>query len=176
MYLIVSVVTVVPSPSTTTTVICLPALAVIAASVSAVTYNLSSETPTVKSAANAAEEAILGILLVYDEHRESVRRGKIELTAEDFFTSLGKRIFEKIMELQNSDGGFSINIMGEDFSADEMGRMQKMIGNREALSENGTQILKSNIDALKQAKAKSTDGARLEDVLRAKRERLSKNK
>ena len=127
-------------------------------------------------AANAAEEAILGILLVYDEHRESVRRGKIELTAEDFFTSLGKRIFEKIMELQNSDGGFSINIMGEDFSADEMGRMQKMIGNREALSENGTQILKSNIDALKQAKAKSTDGARLEDVLRAKRERLSKNK
>ncbi len=127
-------------------------------------------------AANAAEEAILGILLVYDEHREAVRKGKIELCADDFFTSLGKRIFEKIMELQSSDGGFSINIMGEDFSADEMGRIQKMIGNREALSENGTKILQSNVDALKQAKSKLTDGARLEDVLRAKRERLSKNK
>ena len=127
-------------------------------------------------AANAAEEAILGMLLVYDEHREAVRKGKIELSSDDFFTSLGKRIFEKIMELQGSDGGFSINIMGEDFSADEMGRIQKMIGNREALSENGTKILQSNIEALKQAKSKSTDSARLEDVLRAKREKLSKNK
>ena len=124
-------------------------------------------------AANAAEEAILGMLLLYDEHREAVKNKKIEISADDFFTALGKRIFENIMALHNSDGGFSIDIMGEDFSTDEMGRIQKLLRMRESLSDNGSRVLISNVEALKTAKRK-TSGAGLEDVLRAKRDSMAK--
>ncbi len=125
-------------------------------------------------AANAAEEAILGLLLMYDEHREAVKTGKVELLPEDFFTSLGKRIFEKIMELHNSNEGFSFAMMGEDFDADEMGRIQKLLYMREQLTDNGTQVLRSNIAALKESKSKSSGGG-IEDILRAKREKMGKS-
>lgn len=126
-------------------------------------------------AANAAEEAILGMLLMYDEHREAVKNQRVEISSEDFFTALGKKIFEKIMELHVSDGGFSVDVMGQDFSADEMGRIQKLINQRECLADNGTRVLVSNVEALKKAKKKS-DGGGLEDILKAKRDSLAKQK
>ena len=126
-------------------------------------------------AANAAEEAILGMLLMYDEHREAVKNGKIEISSADFFTTLGRRIYEKIMELHNSEGGFSMLLMGEDFSADEMGRIQKILQMRESLTDNGTKVLVSNVEALKNAKRKSSGGG-LEDILKAKRDSMVKNK
>lgn len=126
-------------------------------------------------AANAAEEAILGMLLMYDEHREAVKNQRVEISSEDFFTALGKKIFEKIMELHVSDGGFSLDVMGQDFSADEMGRIQKLINQRECLADNGTRVLVSNVEALKKAKKKS-DGGGLEDILKAKRDSLAKQK
>ena len=125
-------------------------------------------------AANAAEEAILGMLLMYDEHRETVKNRKIEISGEDFFTALGRRIFEKIMELHNSDGGFSMVLMGEDFSADEAGRIQKLLQAREALTDNGTKVFLSYVDALKKAKRKESGGT-IEDILKAKRDSMSKN-
>ena len=124
--------------------------------------------------ANAAEEAILGMLLMYDEHREAVKKKKIELDADDFFTALGKRIFEKAMELHSSDEGFSLEMMEEAFSADEMGRIQKLIKMREALADNGTKVLASNAVALKESKTKA-EGGGLEAILKAKREKLAKN-
>jgi len=124
-------------------------------------------------AANSAEEAILGMLLLYDEHREAVKRKKIELCADDFFTSLGKKIFEKIMELQNSEEGFSLEMMDEPFSPDEVGRIQKLIKQREVLSDNGTRVFMSNIEALKAAKQKSSGGG-LTDIINAKRKQLEK--
>ena len=124
-------------------------------------------------AANAAEEAILGMLLMYDEHREAVKNKKIEITADDFFTALGKKIFETIMELHNSEGGFSMAVMGENFSADEMGRIQKLLQMREALTDNGTKVLVSNVEALKNAKRK-TSGGGLEEILKAKRDSMAK--
>lgn len=124
-------------------------------------------------AANAAEEAILGMLLMYDEHREAVKNGKIELSPNDFFTALGRRIFEKIMELHSSEGGFSMIIMGEDFNADEMGRIQKILQMRESLTDNGTRVLVSNVEALKNAKRKESGGG-LEDIIKAKRDRMTK--
>ena len=82
-------------------------------------------------------------------------------------------MFEKIMELQNSDGGFSIDLMGEDFSTDEMGRMQKLLHMRETLSDNGSKVFASNVEALKSAKRKASGGG-LEDILRAKRNSMAK--
>lgn len=124
-------------------------------------------------AANAAEEAILGLLLAYDEHRESVVKEKIALSSDDFFTAFGKRVFEKIIELQKSEEGFSMVYMEESFEPDEMGRIQKLLYMRETLTDNGTQVLRSNIEALKESKSKASGGG-IEDILKAKREKLGK--
>lgn len=123
--------------------------------------------------ANAAEEAILGMLLMYDEHREAVKKQKIKITSDDFFTALGKRIFEKIMSLHDSEGGFSMAVMGEDFNVDEMSRIQKLLQMREMLTDNGTQVLVSNVEALKKAKRKASDLG-IDELLKAKRDSITK--
>ena len=126
-------------------------------------------------AANAAEEAILGLLLLYDEHRSAVANGKIALCADDFFTSLGKRMFEAIMILHRSEGGFLFSLLGEDFSTDEMGRMQKYMQERLSLTENGTAVFTRSVEALKNATAKKAEETDLAAVLKRKREKLNQN-
>lgn len=106
--------------------------------------------------ANAIEEAILGLMLMYNEYRDAVVFGKVELCADDFFTELGKRIFTEMLELQKSEGGFLPSLMGEKFTPEEMGRMQKMEYNRRQLTENGWDNFRSAVDALK-AEKKRTD-------------------
>ena len=121
-------------------------------------------------AANAAEETLLGLLLLYDEHRSAVASGKVSLTSEDFFTALGKRMFEAIMQLHSSEGGFLFSLLGEKFNADEMGRMQKYMQERLALTENGRAVLAESIEALKVARAKKAEDTDLAALLRRKRD------
>ncbi|MBE6538315.1 MAG: DNA primase [Ruminococcaceae bacterium] len=103
-------------------------------------------------AANAAEEAILGLLLTYEEHRAAVANGKVELSTDDFFTSLGKRMFDAIMELQVSDSGFEFSLLGETFTPDEIGRMTKYRLERGQLTRNGIDVLLTSVDKLKKEK------------------------
>lgn len=126
--------------------------------------------------ANACEEGILGMLLLYEEHRAAVASGKIPLSAEDFFTDLGRRIFEAIMKLQNSEGGFLFSLLGEIFTPDEMGRIGRMIRARERLSDNGTRVFREHIDRLREATNGSKKTTNLDELLRAKRERLTSQK
>ncbi len=127
-------------------------------------------------AANAAEEAILGLLLLYEEHRSAVASGKVILSAEDFSTSLGKRMFEAIMELQTSEGGFLFSLLGERFTPDEMGRMQKYIQVRSDLTENGSAVFASSIEALRRASQKARESqGNLADMILKKRNRSMKN-
>ncbi len=128
-------------------------------------------------AANAAEETILGLLLLYDEHRGAVLKGKVDLSADDFFTSLGKRMFEAIMELQRSDGGFMFSLLGEKFTADEVGRMQKFIQERSALTENGTAVFAQSIQALKNIRKKKEEAASMDiAAMLARKRNETKNK
>ena len=128
-------------------------------------------------AATAAEEAILGLMLEFPEHRAAVASKKLELCADDFVTELGKRIFEAVCELENGESGFDYSLLGEKFSPDEMGRMQKMIRMRRELSENGREVLQSSIDRLraesKKANAKSADDRIA--ALEAKRKMIKKD-
>lgn len=124
--------------------------------------------------ANACEEGILGMLLLYEEHRAAVASGKIDLTAEDFFTDLGRRIFEAIMRLQKSDGGFMFSLLGETFNTDEMGRIGRMIRARESLSDNGTRVFREHVERLREATRENKKTTNLDELLRAKRERLKK--
>ena len=107
--------------------------------------------------AAAAEEAILGLMMLYDEHRDSVAKGRVELSKDDFFTELGARAFDKIMELQRSEGGYLQSLLGESFNADEMGRLMRMEYKRHQLTSNGTDVLKASVDALKASRKKEAD-------------------
>ena len=122
---------------------------------------------------SAAEDTILGLLLGFPEHRDAVASGKVELSSDDFFTALGKRVFEKVMELHASEGGFDMSLLGEFFSPDEMGRIQKMLRTRLSLSENGGQVLALSVKTLKdehsmQIAKTSGDGVSLIEARRAK--------
>ena len=105
--------------------------------------------------ASAAEEVILGLMLLYDEHRAAVAKGSVELSRDDFFTEFGKRVFDAIIELEKSEGGYSYALLGENFTPDEMGRMQHMEYKRRQLLSNGRDVLEASIKTLKSSKNKT---------------------
>ncbi|MBO7295975.1 MAG: DNA primase, partial [Clostridia bacterium] len=103
----------------------------------------------------AAEEAILGLLMLYPEHRRMITSGTIVLGEDDFFSGLGKRTCARVMQMEAEEGGFDYSLLGEDFSIDEMGRLQSMLQRRRALAENGTAVLRASVETLKQQKQRS---------------------
>ncbi len=102
------------------------------------------------------EETILGLLLLYGEHRRSIATGQIALAAEDFITPLNRRIFEAVMELDASDGGYDFSLLGEFFTAEELGRITRMEQYRRDLSENGTAVLRTAIESLAREREHNT--------------------
>lgn len=130
--------------------------------------------------AAAAEDTVLGLMLLYEEHRRAVREGAVPLTADDFVTAFNRRVFEAIMELENSDGGFSTAVLGEQFDPDEMGRLAKLAQARRNLSENGQSVLKAAVRTLQDEKnAVTKDDAPPEDslerLLEKKRQKMYKS-
>ncbi len=103
-------------------------------------------------AAAGAEEVILGLLLLYEEYRSSVVSGRVDIKEDDFFTSFGRRVFLKIMELTASESGFSLAMLGQYFSSDEMGRIQGFIIKRSDLDNNSIEILRAAAAALREEK------------------------
>ncbi len=102
--------------------------------------------------AAAAEESVLGLLLIYGEYRKAVADGAVALSADDFITAFHRNVFEKMMEMERSEYGFRFELFGESFSPDEVGRIQKMEVARQSLSQNGPQVLRSAVDALHTAR------------------------
>mgnify|MGYP002644021973 FL=1 len=130
--------------------------------------------------AAAAEDTVLGLMLLYEEHRRAVREGAVSLTADDFVTAFNRRVFEAIMELENSDGGFSTAVLGEQFDPDEMGRLAKLAQARRNLSENGQSVLKAAVRTLQdEINAVTKDDAPPEDslerLLEKKRQKMHKS-
>ena len=117
-------------------------------------------------------------MLLYPEHRRAVCDGKVVLTQELFFTSLGKKAFAAICTLENSEQGFDFSALGEQLSPDEMGRLVRLQQDRQALSNNGIEVLQDAAAALatekeKQAQRESGD---LQAELARRRAALKKNK
>ncbi len=104
--------------------------------------------------AKAAEEAVIGLLLMYEEYRESVCRGKVELKKEHFLSEFHGRAFEKIIELQKEDQ-YDFALLGADFSPDEMGRLQGLEQKRRVLTENGRTVFENCVTAVKRESAGS---------------------
>lgn len=126
----------------------------------------------------AAEDAIIGLLLLYGEHRRAVKEGTISLTGEDFITSFGRRAFQQIMALETDDGGYEFSLLGQFFNPDEMGRLAKLEQNRRALSENSSAVLRAAVDTLREEKQRQggQDATPLEDIGRLLAEKRKQKK
>ncbi len=123
--------------------------------------------------AASAEETVLGLLLLFDSHREEVTSGRVKLTDEDFFTDFGRRAFNAVCELHKSDRGFDFTLLGESFSPDEISRLERCRKRREQLSENGLEVLAAAAGVLRSERAKNGEKGSLAEVLEAKRRALA---
>lgn len=115
-------------------------------------------------AAAKAEEAVLGMLLLYPEHRQAVQNGKIKLSESDFFTEFGRRVFGAIMQL-DAVGAFDVSLLGESFSPEEQGRIMRMQLARGELSDNGSIVFDESVSALRRETASTGTEDPLGDLM-----------
>lgn len=122
-------------------------------------------------AANDSEENILAMMIIFDEYRHDVVEGKIDLKADDFVTSFGRKVFEILCELERSPEGYSRAMLGQYFNIDEISRLEKIEVNRRQLTRNDREVFDACIKNLKAEKQNGADlgGQELLRMLRQKR-------
>lgn len=93
------------------------------------------------------EENVLGLLLLYPEHRKAVFSQNL-LSEEDFLTELNRRIFTYLKQAyeESEDSHGDIN---EVFEPEQVGRITSMKIKRMQLTDNGSAVLLESIDSLK---------------------------
>ena len=102
--------------------------------------------------ANAAEEAVIGLLLMFPEYRSGVISGKFSLCADDFVSEFNRRAFETVIQLEGEDS-YAFSVLGEFFNTSEISRLSTMELKRRSLTENGPKVFSESIEALKREKS-----------------------
>ena len=102
--------------------------------------------------ANACEEILLGLMLIFDEFRRDAANGSAGVNSDDFVTEFGRRVFEALCELENSEAGYSKAMLGQKFNIDELGRIEKIEVDRMFLSKNDREVFERCIANLKEEK------------------------
>jgi len=97
--------------------------------------------------AAAAEEAILGILLLYPEQLVEAE-STYNLVADDFVTEFSRKIFDLLTE-HTIDGKFEEGLLSLHFTPDEVGRIIKMKLRRTQLTDNRPTVLTECIQRLR---------------------------
>lgn len=126
--------------------------------------------------ASANEEAILGLMLIFDEFRAEAAKGDA-ISSGDFVTDFGRRVFDVLCELENSEAGYSRAMMGQYFTLEELGRIERIELDRRMLARNDRNVFLSCIEGLKNEARKSNDdiGDPFSDLKR-RQEELKKKK
>lgn len=112
------------------------------------------------------EEDVLGILMNHPEYITLDVKDK-PLSSEDFFTDLGKRLFEFIKS-EHEDDGFSTGSLSSKFNYDEVSRAMSMYHARRSFSNDLGAYLTS-AEYLRREIGKSS-AVSLEDLISAKRQ------
>ena len=126
-------------------------------------------------AAAAAEEAVLGILLLHPEHF-SYGRDNHQLSAEDFVTDFNRRIFDVLAEQMQSQGKFEDGMLPLHFNIDEVGRIYKIKVRRMQLSDNGEGVLSQCIAKLREKQPPTQGEDSVFDAIQRKRNIEKKGK
>lgn len=122
-------------------------------------------------AAAAAEEAIIGMLLLRNELIGEIQKTE-GFGGDRFFTEFNKRVYEFIIKSYNDSGGvFDEGCLSGEFGEAEVGRIIKMKIRRMELSDNGIKTLRECVDRLMEAVSEKASGNSIEDL-----EELIKNK
>lgn len=104
--------------------------------------------------ATKAEEAILGLMQLREEHFKTCANA---LTPEDFITQFSRKVFEKMQQINSMNLKFDIAYLIEDFSQEEISRISRMLTDRQMLNSNGADVLDGCIDALKNERKQKSD-------------------
>ena len=114
-----------------------------------------------------AEEAILGILLLFPEKISKFTAPDPPLDDSDFVTAFNRRVYTELKALYSS-GSTDISLLGASFSPDEISRIYEIQLRRDGLTSNSDEVLEDNIRALKQSSLdKITD---INALIKAKRD------
>ena len=118
------------------------------------------------------EENLLGLLLLFPEHRKSAFENEL-VVEKDFLTDLNRRIFTYLREAYFA-GDERLVTMSEAFSEEELGRIAKIRVLRMELSDNSADVLKESIEMLrrsvaKKAAEKATSFDALSDIIAKRR-------
>ena len=116
--------------------------------------------------ARAAEEAVIGLMLLFEEYRNLICSGQVQLTREDFISEFHSRVFERIVTLQAEDQ-YDFSLLGATFTPDEMGRLQSLEQKRRVLTENGKAVFLQCVETVKQEKKLSSgEGGGIDEIQR----------
>lgn len=121
--------------------------------------------------AGSAEETLLGLLLLYEEFRREAASGAAGLKEEDFSTEFGRRVFEAICRLENSEYGFSKALLGQSFTADELGRIEKIELSRRNLAKNDRDVFSAAVQTIREEHQNGLENGDSFADLQRKRER-----
>ena len=119
--------------------------------------------------ANNSEETVLSLMLIFDELRSKVAKGSIELSAEDFVTEFGRKVFSTMLELELSELGFSKAMLGQYFNIDELGKLEQLEQTRRSFTKNDEEVLTAAIKTLKDEKKLSENANDFNYILAQKR-------
>ena len=120
--------------------------------------------------AGQAEEALIGLILMYEEFRREAAEGRVPIRPEDFFTEFGRRVFEEICRLERGEFGFSKSMLAERFSPEELGRIERMELDRRSLTRNDRDVFLALIETIKEEKSRGNDGDFAEELRRRQAE------
>lgn len=98
-------------------------------------------------AAARAEEIVLGLMLLYDEHRKVALTPPLSLAEEDFYTVFGKKVFLFLRDA--NEKGAPTDLLDEHFDPDEVGRITRMKVLRMQLTDNGPSVLETAVNSLR---------------------------
>jgi DNA primase len=101
--------------------------------------------------ARAAEEAVIGLVLMYEENRDLIMSKKVELTSSDFVSEFHSRAFDSIMKLHEQNQ-YDFAMLGQFLTPDEMGRLQGLEQKRRALAENGRAVFEECVKTVREEK------------------------
>ncbi|MCQ2428527.1 MAG: toprim domain-containing protein, partial [Clostridia bacterium] len=133
--------------------------------------------------AAAAEDAVLGMLLLFEEFRDAVAKKDVALEADDFITSFARRTFEAVMKLHKSDGGFEFSLLSEQFGTEEIGRMEGLCIKRKDITNTMAHLTSSVLvlkeERLKKERTEHPDSApqlSLTDLINSKKKAIDATK
>lgn len=126
--------------------------------------------------ASAAEEGLLGLLLLFGEFRSELAGDAPIITSDSFVTSFCKRVFDAIIELEKSEYGYSDAMLGQYFTAEETGRIEKMKQDRNRLGKNDREVFLEFVENVKREKLQGSSSLNLADELAIRRAAAKKAK